>query len=93
MTNEEASIHPPNTYSDLHQAELETQQLHQAGRALRALSDISRTTSLAEAQHFECLRRDDMSALLDVLGHTIMERSQKVDRLISRAARHRPSTL
>lgn len=87
MTKVEGKVQALSATDELERAERETQQLHLAGRALRALSDISRTSSLAEAQHFETLRRDDMSALLEVIGDTIIERSRVVDGLISRAAR------
>jgi hypothetical protein len=93
MTKAVEAVQYLDAMDELERAEQEAQYLHQAGRALRALSDISRTSSLTEAQHFDTLRRDDMSALLEVIGDQIMARSRTVDGLIAQAARRSATPL
>lgn len=71
----------------LHQAEIQTLQLHSTGRALRAVADLTRRTRAEDGEYIEQTRRDDVACLMEVLGETILQRARAVDDLLSDAGR------
>lgn len=84
-------MHVPQTQQPmhqlLHQAEIETLHLHSAGRALRAVADLTRRSSTSEPDHLQAARRDDVACLMEVLGESIIQRASMVDRIVNHAAR------